>query len=279
MTFNYDLILEQALDAVGIPYRRFPYRMEEVFDGVYGSGIPDVDGTEVVVLKLHGSLDWIDRTRFEADLKYLKAMGGPAAELGYRRRDPIFGNDPLFDSRPLVEGPRFDDDPLERVAVLTDPSDYFADSSVWSQHAPLILAPSQAKQLYGAPLRDLWATLPLSGLAWTKDSLSIIGYSLPPADPYAKQALYDVARSYVHGRNDPEWRLGPMSRIVVVDKKSPETAVDFRNRYRFLPAQHTDFWLEGFSMESFGLLFQEPDVHCKPSRSCGEPEAADARRC
>jgi hypothetical protein len=52
LTFNYDVLLERALDAVGKPYRLFPHRFKEVWDD--GAGIGELDCGEVVVLKLHG---------------------------------------------------------------------------------------------------------------------------------------------------------------------------------------------------------------------------------
>ena len=58
LTFNYDNLLESALDAIGKPYRLFSDRYTEV--GEYGA---TVDGSfeEVTILKLHGSIDWFDR--------------------------------------------------------------------------------------------------------------------------------------------------------------------------------------------------------------------------
>ena len=59
-TFNYDTLLESALEAEGIPYRLFPHRHSEV--GAFNT--VDSSREEVVVLKLHGSIDWCDRSSY-----------------------------------------------------------------------------------------------------------------------------------------------------------------------------------------------------------------------
>lgn len=251
-TFNYDLIVERALEAIGKPYRRFPNRYEEV-RGTYAFGIPDVDQTEVTLLKLHGSIDWVNGSRFEERLDYMRATTGDIGEAHLRERDPIFGDDPIVTARPLVEGPRFADDPLTKVAVLDDLETYYDTYSMWWQYAPLILAPSQAKQLYGGTFRDFWEGLPLGGSLW--GGFSIIGCSLPPVDPYAKQVLYQIGRGYAYGRERPEERFGPMNRIKVVNRADGPAAAALRDRYRFLPADHTDFVLDGFDAAAIATVF------------------------
>jgi SIR2-like domain len=57
-TFNYDTILESALESEGIPFRLFPYRYTDI--GTFGNRIDDTR-TEIVKLKLHGSINWFDR--------------------------------------------------------------------------------------------------------------------------------------------------------------------------------------------------------------------------
>lgn len=59
ITFNYDILLERALEAARIPYRLFPERFESVseFSATLGSN----EQTEIVILKLHGSVDWFDK--------------------------------------------------------------------------------------------------------------------------------------------------------------------------------------------------------------------------
>lgn len=81
ITFNYDTILEQALDAVGKPYRLFSTRFEEVHE--LGGGTVDIYRDEVVILKMHGSIDWFDRTAFERRIAYHDSINAPLQQTSY----------------------------------------------------------------------------------------------------------------------------------------------------------------------------------------------------
>jgi hypothetical protein len=97
--------------------------------------------------------------------------------------------------------------------------------------------------------------LPLGGALW--GGFSIIGCSLPPADPYTKQALYRIGREFGYGREHPEARFTPMNRIKIVNQAANKaTADELRERYRFLPVEHTDFLLDGFSDATIEEMFQ-----------------------
>ena len=61
VTFNYDRILEIALDTAGTPYRRFPMRYIACYD-MHSEVDSERDAQEVLVLKVHGSVNWVDRT-------------------------------------------------------------------------------------------------------------------------------------------------------------------------------------------------------------------------
>lgn len=188
----------------------------------------------------------------------MRATSGAEGETFWREQDPIFGDTPLVSTRALVDGPRFEDDPLTKVAVLDDLSTYYGDCNMWWRYPPLMLAPSQAKQLYGGPFRNFWDGLPLGGSLW--GGFSIIGCSLPDADPYAKQVLYQIGRAYGYGRDHPEERFGPMNRICVVNRVDGDDADRLRGRYRFLPRAHTDFLLDGLDDEALAAVFREGDA-------------------
>jgi hypothetical protein len=68
ITFNYDTLLEESLDAVGQPYRLFRERFTEI--GPL-SCKTDMNLHEVVLLKVHGSVDW-----FNSDLYAELGSGG-----------------------------------------------------------------------------------------------------------------------------------------------------------------------------------------------------------
>jgi hypothetical protein len=254
-TFNYDLILERALEAVGMPYRRFPHRFTDVYPS---HAVVDMerDLGEVCLLKLHGSIDWLNRGRYDDALAYMRATTGEEGESFHRNRDPVFGPNATIETSPLVEGPREEGDALNRIVVIDSLDAYYDDYNMWWRYPPVLLAPSHAKQLYGAPMRGFWAGLPLGASGW--GGFSIIGCSLPPADPYTKQALYRIGRDFAYGREHPEERLAPMNRIKVVNyARDRAGAGELADRYRFLPPNHTDFLLDGFSETILDELFAE----------------------
>jgi hypothetical protein len=259
VTFNYDLLLESALTAVARPYRRFTDRYSEI-NPSFSTIDDDAEAEEVLIVKVHGSIDWVSRAPFDRHIDYMREVSGEEGVTFSRRRGLVFGSDACTRTRPLVEGPRPDGDPLVPIQVIEDLDSYYDTFLAAFHHPPIVLAPSQAKQLYGAALREFWKGMPL--FAWAWGGFSIIGYSLPPADPYAKQVLYRIARGYTLGLEDPGWRLGPMSRILLVDHRrgAGETSALLES-YRFLDRQHTDIELSGFDEDDLGPLFpgRSPD--------------------
>jgi hypothetical protein len=253
-TFNYDLILERALDDVGMKYRRFPHRFSEVYPS---HAVIDLEAEqeEVCLLKLHGSIDWINSGRFVDRLSYMRATIGEEGERHVLANDPVFGTDPTITTHRLVEGPRDDDDALAQVAVVDSIDAYYDDYSMWWRYAPFLLAPSHAKQLYGEALRGFWEGLPLGASLW--GGFSIVGCSLPAADPYTKQALYRIGRDFSYGREHPEERFAPMNRIKVVNRaQSDLAAAALRETYRFLPQAHVDFLLDGMNEQAIDEMFK-----------------------
>ncbi len=265
VSFNYDLLLETALDAVGTPYRRFPTRLSEISPG-YGTVDMEAEGREVLLLKPHGSLDWVDRAAFERQLAHMREAQGEDGVRFSRDRSLLFGPNRCSTTRPLLEGPQHDDDPLRLVEVVKDVAAYYETFMVAFFHPPLILAPSQAKQLYGSALRKLWRGLAQHGYGW--GGMAVIGYSMPPADPNTRLVLYRIVQGYVYGRENPDWQIGPMSPICLVDRRSSDSARStLLDAYRFLPEGHTTLRLEGFGEEVLDDLFSDE----KSAAEAGSP--------
>lgn len=257
VTFNYDLILEEALRFVGTPFRRFPMRYTAVHLNHCDGGDPR-DDEEVLILKLHGSIDWIDRTNFDAQAAHseLERDVFGLDTTRFRERNVVFGTSPITMTQPLVEGPRPNDDPLTNVMVMDGLDSYYSSRSAWNDAPPLVLAPSQAKLLYGRALREFWRGLP--GFGWGWRSFGIVGYSLPPADRYVRQMLYELARSYGAALADQEgYPGGPRPSIKVVDLRTGAEAVRLQEQYGFLPAGGVDFLLDGFGERALDGLFAD----------------------
>jgi hypothetical protein len=245
-TFNYDTLLERALDEEGIAYRLYPFRYSEV--GALSSTI-DNSHDELVVIKLHGSIDWFDRTGFDKRLEVLRDYAPP-----YNiPRHPIFGRDALVHPVSLTDGPRPPDDSLRCVFRVADPSPIYCQFA-WDR-APLLLTPSRTKFLYVHPLKDFWWGLQRMG--GLNLSLAIIGYSLPVYDEYIRQVLYYVTRNFTEFEPDLSFEGNTKSMVRVLDHRSTLAEVDkLRSRYRFVNPDRCEFWLEGFSEEGVDWLFR-----------------------
>ena len=62
LTFNYDTLLERTLEAAGKPFRLFTQRLKE--DTEFPGQLVGDGRDEIIVLKLHGSIDWFDRSLY-----------------------------------------------------------------------------------------------------------------------------------------------------------------------------------------------------------------------
>ncbi len=84
LSFNYDTLIEDTLDYLGKPYRLFPNRLKNV--GLMSSEIDsEAEENEIVISKLHGSIDWYDK------LPYIKER-----ELASQYEHPWESRHPVF---------------------------------------------------------------------------------------------------------------------------------------------------------------------------------------
>lgn len=248
LTFNYDTLLETALEAEGVRYRLFPHRYSRIH-----AAHNDIDSSEeeVVVLKLHGSLDWFHRAGYEEQLAVAASSG-----IQYEPRHPVFGRDRIVDATPIVGGPRSEQDPLLKVFRVGDARRVY-DSADW-RYAPLLLAPSSMKLVYSQPLHSLWWGLARAGGLCL--SVGIIGYSLPPYDAYARQALYALARNFTE--YEPDLRLGTRrkTKLRIVDLCGDQAARGtLADRYRFVNWERGELWSGGFDEEAVEWLLRGAD--------------------
>lgn len=255
ITFNYDVLLERLLEHAGKPYRLFPSR----YSNVYPTHC-EVDNSknDVLILKLHGSVDWFYRRQFDLGREVLRATGQKAEP-----RSTIFGKDALYRVKPLVEGPRPADEELSRIFRLEDPDAFYRDQDGWE--APYLLAPSSAKALYVSPLIELWNGLGMVG--GLNLGLAVIGFSLPSHDEYLRQMIYRLARNFQYF--EPTHTVGgrTKSRVVLVDRRAGEGELEeLRRRYGFLDWSRTDLYPEGFDSKAVDLVCRSALVQNDPKR-------------
>ncbi len=245
LTFNYDVLLERALEAIGKPFRLFPQRFRNV-DPRFAE--VDTSREEVVILKLHGSIDWFDRAQYrELEAEYRKQ----GLRSGWRH--PVFGNVAKLNVVALLDGPRFPDDPLSDMHRVLRIEELYQRSFLF-HCTPWLLNPSSVKMLYSGTLRDFWYGL---GQAGTLNfGLAIIGFSLSPQDDYARQVLYWLVKNYQSAYWDEEVFGLKKHPLVVVDRReSEEQMEEFRRRYAFIDWSKTRSHMRGFDQDALDVLF------------------------
>ena len=247
ITFNYDILLERSLEAIGKPYRLFPNRYEEVWES---SGTLESDSGEVVILKMHGSVDWFSRESY-AYLEEIRKNQG----FDIRTRDPIFGEHNFYQCEPLVDGPRPENDSLTHIYRIKK-VDKFYKKMPSSLAIPWILSPSHSKILYSKTLKDYWWGLGQAG--GRNLGLGIIGFSMPEHDEYLRQVMYRIVKNYQESWWDEKLLDVFKSNVKVIDKRtSEESKQDLYNRFSFIDIEKATFHFDGLNLDTIESFFRD----------------------
>lgn len=153
---------------------------------------------------------------------------------------------------PLLEGIQMPDDPLHRIRRMVNYDSYYSQSYV--PQPPFILTPSSSKVLYFEALKPLWWGIGSAG--GLNLGMVMIGYSVPPHDEHARQAVYRLTNNYTEFEPNLEIRgvrKAPL-RLVNVAHNEHEGQL-FKTRYRFVNWNRTETWLDGFNQESLDFIF------------------------
>ena len=241
LTFNYDTLLEQALDDIGKPYTLTPEWWLET----------ELDESEpkfVDLLKLHGSIDWYDRSYLDSDMRRYAEQGHNVPN-----RDPIFGPTPTVPSERLSRGPTdqvHGSRILPRVFRVPDHANYFPiEGQVASRIVPFILPPAHDKLLGHDPIRDLWENLHRTEDVFS--SIVIIGYSMPSYDSYAYEALGHLLAEYQRGGETTIWKHRRVPIQLITKDVSKKSAL---KNYPFLDPANTRVWTRGFAPASLDWI-------------------------
>ena len=246
ISFNYDTLLEQALEAVGKPYRLFPFRLKSV-DEAGGVIDSERDDDEVIVLKVHGSIDWFDRSHFERRMAWHKERNATPPE------DIIFSYGASLGLERLVHGPCHNTDPLKNIYRARDLKALYAKNLLFKA-TPRILQPSATKLLYATRLNDFWRGIGSAG--YYNHGMAIVGFSLPVHDDYARQILYGLVTNYQRYNWDKHELGGRKAPLAIIDFFSDtESEVHFRHRYRFVDWSRANLSGRGFDLASLGTIF------------------------
>jgi hypothetical protein len=239
LTFNYDTLLEDALDAAGRPFSLTPEWWIE-------RGQADFTKRYVEVLKLHGSIDWYDRAPYEIEREHFNRTGTQVPD-----RHPLFSPSADVPTESLAREPVARDDVeelLRRIVRVPDHSRRFPIGPYW-EAVPFLLPPAHDKLLGHDPSRALWRDLHRAYRYCS--AVVIVGYSMPAYDGYAYEALGRVLIDYQRGRSKTEFghRRVPVQVITLADS---ETAV--LTNIPFLKAERTRIWTRGFSPQALEWL-------------------------
>ena len=194
LTFNYDTLLEHALDDIGKPYTLTPEWWLKTDPAVFEPKFVDL-------LKLHGSIDWYDRYYLDSEMRWHAEQGHDVPN-----RDPIFGPTPTVPSESLSRGQTevFGSHLLPRVFRVPNHKRHFPiDDKVGSAIVPFILPPAYDKLLGHDPILDLWENLHRTQDAFS--SIVMIGYSMPPYDSYAYETFGRLFIEYQQGGDTTYW--------------------------------------------------------------------------
>ncbi len=237
LTFNYDTLLEQALDDIGKPYTLTPEWWLETDPGEFEPRFVDL-------LKLHGSIDWYDRYYLDSAMRWHADQDHDVPN-----RDPIFGPTPTVPSEPLARGQtevEFGHNILPRVFRVPNLRKHFPmEERVASVIVPFILPPAYDKLLGYDPILDLWENL--HRVQGSFSSIVMIGYSMPPYDSYAYETLGRLFVMYQQGADTSfgGHRRVPIQLITLADSKQQTLGC-----FPFLDPDKTRIWNEGFSPKS-----------------------------
>ena len=246
LTFNYDVLLERCLDQLGKSYRLFPTRYSSVGED---SGTVDTSMEEITILKMHGSVDWFEKTSFNS-------MQESFIRQGHEDMIPthaVFADETKYKPRPIVDGPRYPDDPLIDLYRITDPDFFYCHPD--PPETPWILSPSRSKILYSPIVHAFWYGIGQSG-GWNL-GMAIIGFSLPNHDEYLRQALYLLLRNYQEMYWDEDFFGKNKCRLKVVDYLEDDVAKQaFKHRYNFVDWDKTELIEGGFNEGTADAVFR-----------------------
>lgn len=243
MTFNYDTMLERALEDAEKPYSLTPEWWLD--DDSSDKGKP-YSPRFVDLIKLHGSIDWYDRQHYDESCAYFASIGVEAPD-----DDPLFGPHPLVSTESLSRGPvagGYGESLLARVARVPNHSQHFPFAASW-EVVPFLLPPAHDKLLGSDPIRDLWQNMHRTLDAYSM--VTVIGYSMPEYDGYAYEALGRLLCAYQTGGARTYWEQRRVPLQVISSAASEEEV--FKG-VPFLRRDLVRVYPKGFSLESLDWL-------------------------
>lgn len=242
ITFNYDTLLENSLSRKNIQYRLFPHRYDKVLEN--GGGFLSTTENEVIVLKMHGSIDWFSIKSYHESIKYnlrLKNYNCP--------HNIIFNDKTVFQPEKIIDEPYPSSSSLQNIYKVKNLDKYFAEANFLTE-APLILSPSMNKILYINPLLDFWSGFSQNG-SFSKN-IVIIGFSMPEHDAYLRQSIYSIINNFQCSTYQEKY---DKSDVILIDYRNDTPKIrDYKNTYMFVNPEKSIYYFDGFNEEITKML-------------------------
>jgi len=245
LTFNYDTILEKTFNRKNIAYRLFPIRYKNVH--YWGGEVAESD--EIVLLKMHGSINWFDVSPFDAMQEDYKTLG-----MQMRLKHEVFAEQKEpFPLKRIINGPYPKESSLHRIYATSEIEKYLRNTTYYKT-APLLISPSYNKIVYLNIFAEFWRGFNMMGIE--NGSLIIIGFSLAEHDEYLQQPLYHLIDNF---QNNNYWgEILRKNKLRIVDYKRDQTDIEtFKKRYKFIDWSRTKSYFEGFDLKSLDVIFGE----------------------
>jgi hypothetical protein len=246
-TFNYDTVLETALETRNISYRLFPTRLKNISYG-FDAEI-DLDVHEVVVIKVHGSIDWFDISGVKEGDEFSRQQ-----PIYTRTKHYVFSDPSILRPWKVVNGLYWPDSPLQNIYRINDLDTYFENVSMVIE-APLIISPSLSKTLYLQPLREFWEGF--SRVGGLQSRVGVIGFSMPFQDEYILQPMYHLITNFQQVK-DISASIHKSNFKMIDYRPSPESVNEYKDRYKFVDWKNTDAYFNGFDRHAIDVFFTTP---------------------
>ena len=235
ISFNYDTLIEESLRRVGKEFRLF------------------LTEEKTVLLKMHGSINWFDKTSYDDICDCRKKYRTPNPD---HVRGNVFSDPDLFGIEKLLQGPSYEEDSLNKVYTLKNLDIYF-DKHMNFLQPPLIISPSFSKIVYLNPIKSFWNSFNQEGAF--NSSLNIIGFSFPTHDQYLMQpiskTIMNFQRNSQYNSMDVA-RIHEKHKLRVIDFQQGEQAEkQFKEKFSFINWDDTDFIRNGFNKNAVDRIF------------------------
>jgi len=245
ITFNYDTIVERCLEKMNKPFRLFNERFIG-YDYQSLGKVYDKKIREVILLKMHGSIDWFDIGNFYNNLKKMANKNNFGLP-----KHPIFRNEEIFTPEKIISGPCYENSPLNRIYRVKNLYEYYDRKNVL--FSPLIISPSLNKIVNLNPLIEFWESFYYAGLANKK--IVFIGFSLPKHDDYIRHPFYYMVKNFQESDALPP---GRRDRMKMIDyRKNDKEISEFKDTYSFVDWNKTDCHFDGFNEEAIKFIFEK----------------------